>query len=266
MRRKKLDGEINGKRYQATTGTGKVAELSEAVVPILAQDINNYQFRFIGTGFFIGCEGLMITAKHVLDDVRHEGEVIGPIGVCHIIEDDKFYMRNIKQSFEYPNSDVAIVVLDQPRHKVTGEILKNKVVTLSFDNCHVGDDICTFAYPKSVVESDGKKHLMEFSPTFFEGKLVKEYPSGRDKTMLPNPCWQTDMHIHGGASGGPVFNSQGHVVGINSTSFGDTSCSFISNIYHIINLMIRNISVNSSTAKDYTFEELIKMGVISTKK
>jgi hypothetical protein len=176
-------------------------------------------------------------------------------------------MRNIKQSFEYPNSDVAIVVLDQPKHKVTGKTLKNKIVTLSFDDCQVGDNICTFAYPKSVVESNGKKHLMEFSPAFFEGKLVKEYPRGRDKTILPNPCWQADMHIHSGASGGPVFNSQGHVVGINSTSInGDTSCSFISTIHHIMNLKIRNVSVNSSQAKDYTFKELIKMGVISTKK
>lgn len=246
MRREKLAGEINNKGYRAVTDTGKIAKLSEAVAPILAQDIENYQFRFVGTGFFIGCEGLMITAKHVLDDVRPGGEVIGPIGVCHMMEDDKFYLRNIKRSFEYPNSDITIVVLDQPKHKVTGETLKNKVVTLSFDDCRAGDDVCTFAYPKSVVQSDGEKHLMKFSPAFFEGKLVKEYPDGRDKTMLPNPCWQTDMHIHGGASGGPVFNSQGHVVGINSTSFTvDTSCSFISTIYHIMNLKIRNISVNT---------------------
>ena len=267
MRREKLAGEINDKKYHAVTDAGKVVKLSEAVVPILAQDIDNCQFRFVGTGFFIGCEGLMITAKHVLDDVRPAGKVIGPLGVCHMIEDNKFYMRNIKQSFEYPNSDVTIVVLDQPKHKVTGRTLKNKVVKLSLDDCQVGDDICTFAYPKSVVKSDGIKHLMEFSPAFFEGKLVKEFPRGRDTTMLPNPCWQTDMHIHSGASGGPVFNSHGHVLGINSTSSTvDTSCSFISTIYHVMNLKIRNISVNSSPAKDYTFEELIKMGVISTTK
>ena len=35
---------------------------------------------------------------------------------------------------------------------------------------------------------------------------------------------------------------------------------------HIMNLKIRNISVNSSKAKDYTFEELIRLGVISTTK
>lgn len=266
MRRQKLVGEIDGNKYRVTTDAGKIAKLSEAVVPVLAQDIDNHQFRFVGTGFFISQEGLMITAKHVLDAVRPEGKVIGPIGVCHMTEDDKYFMRNIKQSFEYPNSDVVVVVLDQPRHKVTGEILRNKIVTLSFDDCHVGDDICTFAYPNSVVESSDKNYIMEFSPAFFEGKLITEYPSGRDKTMLPNPCWQTDMHIHGGASGGPVFNSQGHVIGINSTSLtDDTSCSFISTIYHIMNLMIRNISVNSSPVKNYTLKELIKMGVISAK-
>ena len=267
MRREKLAGEINNKEYQTVTDTGKIAKLSEGVAPILAQDIESHKFRFVGTGFFIGHEGLMITAKHVLDDVRPKGKVIGPIGVCHMMEDDRFYLRNIKRSFEYKNSDVSIVILDKPKHKVTGETLKNKVVKLSFDDCQVGDDVCTFAYPKSVVQSDGKEHLMEFSPAFFEGKLVEEYPDGRDSTMLPNPCWQTDMHIHGGASGGPVFNSQGHVVGINSTSLiVDTSCSFISTIYHIMNLKIKNISVNNSKAKDYSFEELIRIGVISTTK
>ena len=136
MIREKLAGEINNKKYQAVTDAGKIANFSEAVAPILAQDIENDQFRFVGTGFFVGCEGLMITAKHILDDVRPKGKVIGPIGVCHMMENDRFYLRNIKQSFEYPNSDIAIVILDQPKHKVTGETLKNKTVKLSFDDCN----------------------------------------------------------------------------------------------------------------------------------
>lgn len=266
MHRQRLMGEIDGKKYRVATDAGKVAKPIEAIIPVLVQDIDDHEFRFIGTGFFIGQGGLMITAKHVLDEVRPKGTVIGPIGVCHMTEDGKYLMRNIKQSFECPNSDVVVVVLDQPRHKVTGEILKNKIVTLSFDECHAGDDICTFAYPNSIIQNIDKKHVMKFAPAFFEGKLIMEYPNGRDKSMLPNPCWQTDMHIHGGASGGPVFNSQGHVIGVNSTSLtDDTGCSFISTIYHIMNLMIWNISVNNSPAKNCTLKELIEIGVVSAK-
>lgn len=266
MKRMYLPGEAIANKYCAFTDTGKAVKPSEAIAPIIAQDLKSNQFRIIGTGFFVGHQGIMVTAKHVLDDVRPNGKVNGPIGVCHMLENDTYILRNIKQSFEYPDSDVAVVVLDQPKHKQTGHILTNKAVHLSFNDCSIGDDVCTFAYPKSVVQSDGVKHIMHFSSTFFEGKLVKEFPNGRDKGMLPNPCWQTNMHIHGGASGGPVFNKQGHVIGINSTSLTiDTSCSFISTISHIRDLSIRNISLNGSKAKDYSFEQLIKLGVISSK-
>jgi len=224
MRKDKLAGEVDGKKYQVLSDAGQVAQLSEAVAPILVQEMDSLRLQFVGTGFFIGHEGLMITAKHVLDVVRSRGKVVGPIGVCHMTAGNKFHLRNIMRSFEYPNSDVAVVLLDQPRHKFTGETLKNRVVTLSFDECRKSDPICTFAYPKSVVESDGRKHLMEFSPAIFEGRLIEEFPTGRDKSILPNPCWQTSMHIYSGASGGPVFNLEGRVIGVNSTSLtNDTS-------------------------------------------
>ncbi len=111
MHRQKLRGEADGNIFRAITDDGKTAKPIEAIIPVLAQDIDDHQFRFIGTGFFIGQGGLMITAKHVLDEVRPRGTVIGPIGVCHMTEDGRYFMRNIKQSFEYPNSDVLWLFL-----------------------------------------------------------------------------------------------------------------------------------------------------------
>jgi len=265
MKPKSLSGESTIKRFTTKSDDGTVADPTEAIVPVIAQDVSSQVFRFIGTAFCITTNGLIVTAKHVLDDVRQDGDVIGPIGVVHFMGNNSYIIRNIKNSYGYPNSDVAVALLDQPRHHITGEPLLNKVLTITMNQSTPGDLIHTYAYPKTRVESNGRKHKFLIAPSVYEGVLVKEFPDGRDATMLPNPCWQTRMHIHGGSSGGPVFNASGHAIGTNCTSLSiDPGCSFISTLAHIQNLKISNISVAGKKEVGFTVRELMSMGLIST--
>ncbi|GMQ79288.1 MAG: hypothetical protein BMS9Abin02_1863 [Anaerolineae bacterium] len=265
MDTKSLSGESDIRSFSVRSDVGAHADPNQAIAPVVAQDLEGGQFRFVGTAFFIMVNGLIVTAKHILDDVREDGKVVGPIGIIHFIGKNTFYIRNIKKSYEYPNSDVTLALLDQPRHKVTGEPLLNKVLTLNLYEANTGDRVFTYAYPKTSVDIKEKQHVFRIVPSIYEGTLVTEFPEGRDSTMLPNPCWKTDMHIHGGASGGPVFNENGHVIGINSTSFPvDPSCSFISTLNHIQNLRVQEVSVPDKKLSNPTVRELIDAGLIST--
>jgi len=53
-------------------------------------------------------------------------------------------------------------------------------------------------------------------------------------------CIQTNMQIKGGASGGPVFNDEGYVIGINSTGFEMTDSeepiSFVTPIQKVFDI------------------------------
>lgn len=57
------------------------------------------------------------------------------------------------------------------------------------------------------------------------GSVTAVYPGGRDRSMLPRPCFEVDVEALGGMSGGPALNTHGEVIGIISTSMqGGPSC------------------------------------------
>ena len=93
----------------------------------------------------------------------------------------------------------------------------------------------------------------------------QDYEDERGSALLKNPCWQTNMCIHSGSSGGPVFNKDGMVIGINSVSYSDQNFSFISTLYHIMNLKIRHLDIIGYEKKDFTLKELSDIGIIGIK-
>jgi hypothetical protein len=46
------------------------------------------------------------------------------------------------------------------------------------------------------------------------GRVIEVFPNGRDKFLLPFPCFQIDCKINSGMSGGPVYNESGKVCGV----------------------------------------------------
>lgn len=53
------------------------------------------------------------------------------------------------------------------------------------------------------------------------GEVIEVHASGRDRVMLPGPCFGVKCLTMGGMSGGPVFDSNGNLVGTLTSSFED---------------------------------------------
>lgn len=267
MQPKKLNGVVANGVYSARDGDGKKADPVTAIFPILKQGSDG-QFTLLGTGFFISDNGIFVTAKHVLLDVldRATGEQTHALLLIQIRGDGSYIPRPILRCTSHDSADITVGIAAPLNHNVTGEELKNKILNLKNSVPAVGRRVSTYAYPASKVFNIGElseKTEFWFYSDFFDGVVEELHLEGRDRTMLPGPCMRTSMYVHGGASGGPVFDSSGKVIGVNSTGFTDDNLSYITPIYTIENLVLTDVNTSTNKTGSVRVRELIQAGFIS---
>jgi hypothetical protein len=234
------------------------------IFPIVTQEPSGL-FRLIGTGFFITENGLFVSAKHVLLAVLDTRQrQVAPIGLFQFLPNNAYVLRPILRCTSHEVADVAVGVAAPIHHNQTGGLFRNKVLTLTADLPKVGTQVATYAYPASVLVAGEPAQQLHFNAGFYSGVIQDYFPSGRDRAALPAPCFQTSMHIHSGASGGPVFGNDGRVFGINSTGWDGTDLSFVSRIVDILSLRIPGIvTPESAEPRDVRVHELATDGFIA---
>lgn len=146
----------------------------------------------IGTGFIISSDGLIVTNKHVVADIRASYKVI--------TKDDKNY--EVKKIYRDPVNDLAILKIDVNGVKPVemGDSDKLKVGQFVIA---IGTALGEFknTVTTGVISGLGRG-ITAGSP--FEGYVER----------LDNVI-QTDAAINPGNSGGPLLNSAGQVIGVN---------------------------------------------------
>lgn len=159
-------------------------------------DNNVPQEQYIGTGFVITSDGLIVTNKHVVSD----------IGVNYIVVDQKGNKYKVGNIYKDPSNDIAILRVSNPPAgglpKVElGDSSKLQVGQMAIT---IGTALGEFrnTVTRGVISGLGRG-ITAGSP--FEGYVER----------LDNVI-QTDAAINPGNSGGPLLNSAGQVVGINS--------------------------------------------------
>lgn len=263
--REKLLGEVDSQKFSVRTEGGKSASAGEAIFPIVTQHPDGI-LESVGTGFFIGQQGLFVTAAHNITHViDQDGKPRQPLGMIQFMPGSSFFLRPFRYVTRHTIADVALGIAYPLKHNITGEHAPNPVLTLSNSKPTIGTPIHTFAYPKAKI-IPGTPQKAYFSERYFEGMIEGHFPEGRDKTLLPGPCFQTSMSIHGGASGGPVFGPHGFVIGINSTGYDDSNLSFVSCISSLLDLRLANLKLAGETTGRYvSVAELIPLGFVSAR-
>jgi hypothetical protein len=135
-------------------------------------------------------------------------------------------------------ADIAIGVRCQALHAETHEPLVNARLPLNTRAHSVGDLVATYAYPNTDILTNEAGQTPSFNPAFYEGNILEHHPDGRDKLILPGPCYRTSIVIHHGASGGPVLGQSGVVFALNSTKIDGTDDSYVSSINEALSLSI----------------------------
>lgn len=174
-----------------------VKQYRSSVVTVVAKlkglDEWGEQRNFIGSGFILNGDGMIATNHHV---------IAGADELSVILSNGNEYKVHEINSDE--DSDLTILKLDK-------KIQLPGIVTVGdSDNITVGEQVVAIGSPVS---------------RNFAGTVTSGIISGKDREVVIDGSsikyLQTDAAINEGNSGGPLFNSRGEVIGINTAKMSE---------------------------------------------
>lgn len=223
------------------------AILGRSIVPIVARDFESGFLRAIGTGFFISCSGLLLTAAHVVTDPieRSYGDVKEveekiyvseklELGVMLPLnpynEGEGFLFVKIEWAAFMANKtesplpfagvdlklqiDLAICKVTELNSNFPFQPLALVQPGLKGIGMQVDKEAFALGYGNmnDVAFEDGKSTAdFNFDLHVSKGKITHRFPNNiKDKSAsTPGPCFQTNGIYPGGMSGSPIFDEEG---------------------------------------------------------
>ena len=192
--------------------------------------IGNYDTESIGTGFLVHRSGLIVTNWHVTNKADTVGVWIKPKGSLDIktlITTQDPYVGTVV--VEDMTTDLAIV-------KVQNLPANMKVIPFGRDSdVDIGDRVYAIGHP------------VGYPWTFTEGivnqiRIDHEWVYA-DKSKHKATLIQTQTPISPGNSGGPLFTSNGKLVGVNSLGADGQNINFAVIIKHVKQILKKNPNI-----------------------
>jgi trypsin-like peptidase len=199
----------------AMRGTGQPIEPGVGVVPIL-QEVGPKRLKVVGTGFYITRYGLVATAKHVVEELQVPNELkLVPGFVLHRASVEILHIRSIRKAHLLKTADVCVLQADNSLRDFPADPLMNLRPTLSTQLPAAGEPLVTFAYPENaILDFNNADHVPELRGDYFQGGFLR-FVAQPEHPFLRFPYFESTVELRSGASGGPVFNSDGRIVAIN---------------------------------------------------
>jgi hypothetical protein len=229
---------------RAIRGDGRPVQPGDGIVPIVKELSRGY-LSVVGTGFYVTRYGLLVTAKHVVEElVNEDGASLGVSFVFHLAGEKGVHLRKLCKAHILKASDVAVVQADNYLHEYPNDPLMNLRGHLSTSFPAEGAPLVTFAYPENkVLNFEDKDAQREVRGDFFEGGFLR-YVHPPENPLLKFPYFETTIPLRPGASGGPVFY-KGRIIGINCAGWDfrgaeheGHSLSYIVPIEHLMKLEV----------------------------
>ncbi len=229
--------------HRALLGDGTEISATSGVVPIL-RELETGKLQVIGTGFYITRYGLLLSARHVFDDIiwaeapvrifHHTGEIV--------------HIRRLMRVSTADQADIALIETDNFLARFPDNPLTNIRAKMTLDVPKKGSKLIAFAYPRNkLLDFTNKSDPVRVFADRFEGEFVcVEDPPKYDEHHVET--YQTTVPIEGGASGGPIFDETGRVVGVARSSMDfqgseheGATTSFVTPLRHCLHLRLSNL-------------------------
>lgn len=195
---------------------------------------NDTSARVTGSAVMIA-PGLALAAKHVIQPelsslFSQSPDVFFATGLTSI---NGLEIWRVHQFVTIEDCDVVLLNLERKSAFTAAPRITQAIVSTRQPPIGSAVSICGFsASAHEFTVGDAIRGRVHASV----GDVIEHYPIRRDSCMLPGPCFAVAVGTPGGLSGGPVFDNTGCLVGILSTSTGETNddVSFVSAIYPIL--------------------------------
>lgn len=145
-----------------------------------------------GTGFLISSDGLIVTNKHVVEDLNAE--------YTFLTNDEKRYSATVLA--RHPSQDLAILKIEGKKFP-TLELGESSTIQIGQKVVAIGNALGEFRNTVSTGVVSGLAR-----------SIVAQGSLGGAERL--NNIIQTDAAINSGNSGGPLLNLEGQVIGINT--------------------------------------------------
>jgi S1-C subfamily serine protease len=182
-------------------------KVNPGVVTIIAYGPTGSGNDALGSGFVIDTKGDILTNMHVIAS-ETSIEVDFPSG----------FMAQGTVAAKDPDSDIAVIHVDAPASELHPLTLGDS------SKVNIGDPVVAIGNPFALYNT------LTFGIVSAKGRTDESLSSSSDTSFyLIGDMIQTDAALNPGNSGGPLFNMQGEVIGINrsilspSTSQGGTA-------------------------------------------
>lgn len=157
-----------------------------------------------GTGYIVSNDGLVITNKHVISLLcGSNNSIFQTVGVDN---DQRVYDLELK-SID-PVDDIAILKIKNPTNSL------KKVDFGDSNSLQLGEDVVAVGNALGTLQNSVTKGVVSGLDRSFESGGLKDECTNSDFQV--NGLIQTDAAINKGNSGGPLFNSSGQIIGMNT--------------------------------------------------
>lgn len=212
--------EYDGMPFRVLNGSRlTMSKLKKKHLPEKRKQKISSQWDGNGTGILIDKRGFLITNSHVVEDAR-EIVVFSP-------QSGGIELK-AKLVLEDQDNDLALLKIEDDRYSAPARDVPFSIIT---DVQDIGTEVFTLGYPLAL-SSMGEE--IKFSEGSINAKT-----GYNDNTSM----YQISVPIQPGNSGGPLFNKQGHLIGIvNAKIIGDS----IENVAYAIKSTFAKVLIESS--------------------
>ena len=187
----------------------------------------------VGTATIV-CRHLLLTAAHVIkaeallrdsnppDASSPEAvtRLAHSLSAVQVLPGPEYVVWEVISAIAHKTSDIALLhVSGNPKRSHPENPLHRSAPIVNPFAPSVGERIAAFGYRKGQVRAStndaGGPHI-EMNDEFMSsvGVVREIYKGGRDRAMLPFPCYRVSARFDAGMSGGPVYDEYGALCGL----------------------------------------------------